>query len=141
MVNQWVGIGRVTSDIDLAHFQSGTAYCRFSIACDRRTKKDAEKQTDFIPVKCLGKLAEVVAEHSGKGRLVAVLGPMQVDKYEKDGQKRTFTYVLANEVKFLDWPKDKQSNGNGGNGGNKQQHGNIADSYQEISFSEEDIPF
>jgi single-strand DNA-binding protein len=105
-MNRIILIGRWCKDNDLRYSASGVAICKNTIAVDRRGK---EKKTDFIPVTMLGKLGENIANHSGKGRLVAVEGTLQVDNYEKDGQKRTFTSVLAANVQFLDWPKDKQA--------------------------------
>jgi len=70
--------------------------------------QDGQKQTDFIRVKVWRKLAEVVAQHSGKGRLVAVEGRIEVRNYEaQDGSKRTSTEVIADNIRFLDWPKEQ----------------------------------
>ncbi|WP_230868256.1 single-stranded DNA-binding protein [Iocasia frigidifontis] len=61
-------------------------------------------------------MAETVSHHLGKGRLVAVEGSLQISKSEKDGRTYTNPQVIANEVRFLDWPKDSKK-GNGQSAG------------------------
>ncbi|EGT4828267.1 TPA: single-stranded DNA-binding protein [Clostridioides difficile] len=107
-MNSVILIGRLTKDPELKYIPgSGTAVSTFTIAIDRDyIKKDGTKETDFIPIEVMGKLAEVCANNLGKGRLVAVEGSIRVNSYEKDGEKRTYTKVHANKIKFLDYKKD-----------------------------------
>ncbi|HBG1591233.1 single-stranded DNA-binding protein [Clostridioides difficile] len=107
-MNNSILIGRLTKDPNLRYIPgSGVAVSTFSIAVDRDyVKKDGTKETDFIPIEVMGKLAEVCANNLGKGRLVAVEGSIRVNSYEKDGEKRTYTKVHANKIKFLDYKKD-----------------------------------
>ncbi|EGT3656557.1 single-stranded DNA-binding protein [Clostridioides difficile] len=107
-MNNVVLIGRLTKDPELKYIPgSGTAVSTFSIAVDRDyIKKDGTKETDFIPVEIMGKLAEVCANNLNKGRLVAVQGSIRVEHYEKDDEKRTYTKVHANRMKFLDYKKE-----------------------------------
>lgn len=107
-MNNSVLIGRLTKDPELKYIPgSGTAVSTFSIAVDRDyIKKDGTKETDFIPVEVMGKLAEVCANSLNKGRLVAIEGSIRANLYEKDGEKRTYTKVHANKMKFLDYKKD-----------------------------------
>ncbi|HBH1790561.1 TPA: single-stranded DNA-binding protein [Clostridioides difficile] len=107
-MNNTTLIGRLTRDPELKYIPgSGTAVSTFTIAVDRDyIKKDGTKETDFIPIEVMGKLAEVCANNLGKGRLVAVEGSIRVNLYEKDGEKRTYTKVHANKIKFLDYKKD-----------------------------------
>ncbi|HBF5516658.1 TPA: single-stranded DNA-binding protein [Clostridioides difficile] len=107
-MNNTTLIGRLTRDPELKYIPgSGTAVSTFTIAVDRDyVKKDGTKETDFIPIEVMGKLAEVCANNLGKGRLVAVEGSIRVNPYEKDGEKRTYTKVHANKIKFLDYKKE-----------------------------------
>ena len=106
-------IGRLTKDPDL-RFTSGTgvAAATFGLAVERKYKgQDGERQVDFINIVAWRKLAEHLANNLSKGRLVAVLGAIQSRKYQaQDGTNRYVTEVVAEEVKFLDWGKDKTSN-------------------------------
>ncbi len=107
-MNNTTLIGRLTRDPELKYIPgSGTAVSTFTIAVDRDyIKKDGTKETDFIPIEVMGKLAEVCANNLGKGRLVAVEGSIRVNSYEKEGEKRAYTKVHANKIKFLDYKKD-----------------------------------
>ena len=113
-MNTVVLIGRLTRDPELKFLQSGTAVCKFTLAVD---KPFGDKEADFIPITVWGKIGEACGNNLNKGRLVAVGGRLQIRTYEKDGQKRYITEVVASEVKFLDYGKkgeksaDKASDG------------------------------
>lgn len=129
MLNKVILIGRLTKDPELKFTpNSGIAVTNFTLAVDRNyTNQEGKREADFIPVICWRKLAENVANNLNKGRLVAVSGSMQTRKYQaQDGANRYVTEVVADEVKFLDWPKDKPQE-------------NIADNFVEVEG--EEIPF
>ena len=82
---------------------------KFNLAVDRDYKnKDGTVGTDFIPVEMMGKSAEFVINYIAKGRLVAVQGSIRVERYEKDGEKKTYTKVAGRQIKALD-PKKIES--------------------------------
>ncbi|HFL2576656.1 TPA: single-stranded DNA-binding protein [Clostridioides difficile] len=107
-MNNVAMIGRLTKDPELKYIPgSGAAVSTFTIAIDRDyIKKDGTKETDFIPIEVMGKLAEVCANNLTKGRLIGVEGSIRVNSYEKEGEKRTYTKVHANKIKFLDYKKE-----------------------------------
>ncbi|TGA42575.1 single-stranded DNA-binding protein [Clostridioides difficile] len=107
-MNNVAMIGRLTKDPELKYIPgSGTAVSTFTIAIDRDyIKKDGTKETDFIPIEVMGKLAEVCANNLTKGRLIGVEGSIRVNSYEKEGEKRTYTKIHANKIKFLDYKKE-----------------------------------
>lgn len=104
-MNHFVGIGRWTNDIEVKP-TSNSILAKSTLAINE--KRGDNEQTQFLPVVMFGKLAENVAEYSGKGRLVCVEGRVNVRKYEQDGQKRTFTEIVANSVKFLDRRRERE---------------------------------
>lgn len=108
-MNQVVLVGRTTKDAELRYIPgTGTPVANFTIAIDRDfVKKDGTKDTDFIPVEVMGKVAEFVANYINKGRLIAVHGSIRVDRYMKDDENRTFTKVNAKSVQALDSIKNK----------------------------------
>lgn len=100
MLNRVILIGRLTRDPELRYTPSGTAVATFTLAVDRKFKRD---ETDFIPIVTWTKLAENCANYLSKGRLAAVEGRIQVRTYDnQEGQKRWVTEVVADEVKFLE---------------------------------------
>ena len=99
MLNSVVLIGRLTREPELRFTESNKAVATFTLAVDRPFNKD---ETDFIPVVVWQKQAENCANYLSKGSLAAVEGRIQVRSWEKDGQKRWATEVVANNVRFLD---------------------------------------
>lgn len=130
MLNNVVLIGRLTKDCDLRYTPNGVAVTKFTLAVDRPfNNQQGEKETDFIPIVVWRKMAEVCAQHIGKGRLVAVEGRIAVRTYDgNDGQKRWVTEVVAENVRFLDKAKDKTVN-------------NPMENSYEVDYNQEDIPF
>jgi len=100
LLNRVILIGRLTQDPELRYTQNGTAVASFTVAVNRKFKRD---EADFIPVVVWNKPAENCANYLGKGRLVAVEGRLQIRSYEtQDGQRRRVSEIVADEVKFLD---------------------------------------
>lgn len=116
MLNKVILIGRLTRDPELRYTQSGVPVTSFSIAVDRPfTGQGGERETDFIDIVAWRKLAETCANHLGKGRLVGVEGSLRVRSYEaNDGQKRKAWEVVADNIHFLDKPKEGQGQGQAG---------------------------
>lgn len=111
MLNRVILIGRLTRDPELRYTGGGTAVASFSLAVDRPfTNQQGERETDFIDIVCWRQLAEQVAQHLTKGRLVAVEGRLQIRSYEtQDGQRRKVAEVVAQTVRFLDRPRPAAS--------------------------------
>src|SRR5690606_3613048 len=114
MMNVVVLIGRLVRDPELRYTPSGVAVGGFTLAVDRPfTNQQGERETDFIDIVVWRRLAETVAQHLQKGRLVAVNGRLQIRSYETaEGQRRRVAEVVADDVRFLDRPP--QDRGGGG---------------------------
>lgn len=131
-MNRVILIGRLTKDVDLRYSQSGVAVGRLTLAVDRRQAAGQEKEADFIDVVTFKKTAENCANFIGKGRLCAIEGRLQIRSYDgNDGVRRKAAEVLADNVQFLDKPKDSDSGQQ-----SQQQHG-----YGDVGFDENDPPF
>jgi len=112
MLNNVVLIGRLVRDPELRYTQNGTALCKFSVAVGREfTNREGKRETDFFDIITWQKLAETCGNHLAKGRLVALRGHLQTRAYEDSGgQKHKTVEVVAEAVRFLDWPKESQFN-------------------------------
>lgn len=98
MLNKTILNGRLTKAPELKQTNSGKSVCGFTIAVDRN--RDREK-TDFVPIVAWGKTAEFVNKWFGKGDLITIVGRIEVRNYEdKNGNKRTATEIIAEEVSF-----------------------------------------
>ncbi|TDT50472.1 single-stranded DNA-binding protein [Fonticella tunisiensis] len=136
-------IGRLARDPEL-RFTAGTgiAVATFTLAVDRNyVGQSGQREADFIPIICWRKLAEVVANNLSKGRMVAVSGSIQTSSYQaQDGSKRYRTDVVADEVKFLDWPN--KDGGSGFRGGISHDDVNVSDDTGFFPVDgDDDIPF
>lgn len=110
MLNRVVLIGRLTADPQLRYLQTGSAVANFTLAVERAFKnRSGEKKVDFINIVAWNNLAVVCGNNLDKGRLVAIEGQLQIRDYEYEGQRRKAAEVIADNVRFLDWPKDRQS--------------------------------
>jgi len=120
MLNRIILIGRLVRDPELRYTPNGVATCGFTLAVDRPfLNQKGERETDFIDIVTWRKQAETVAAHLGKGRLVAVDGRLQIRSFETaEGQRRRVSEVVADTVRFLDWPDRKRDGGldSGGSG-------------------------
>lgn len=138
MLNKVILIGRLARDPELRYTPSGKPVARFALAVERPfANQMGEREVDFINIVTWQRLAEVCANNLGKGRLVAVDGRLQVRSYEgQDGRRRWMTEVVANDVRFLDWPKQGQQQAAGSGEGF-----GTTDLGDEIDFNEDDLPF
>ncbi len=135
MLNKIILIGRLTRDPELRYTTNGIAVAKLNLAVDRpHMNREREKETDFIDVVVWQKLAETCANNLGKGRLVAVDGRLQIRSYDDNqGVRRKAAEVVAENIRFLDWPKDRENQGS-----SSSTNSGFA---SEISFNGDDIPF
>lgn len=99
-MNNLIIKGRLTAEPELKTTSNATEYCDFTVAVDRYAGKDKEKETDFVLCRAWRQTAVFVEEYFSKGQEILIGGEIRFDKYEKDGEKRTFTYVSVNRVEF-----------------------------------------
>lgn len=113
-MNKAILMGRLTRDPELKSTNSGISVCTFSIAIDRRFKNaSGERETDFIPIVTWRQTADFVARYFRKGSRIAVVGSIQVRPWEdKDGNRRSTTEVVADEVYFADSKASGESSQN-----------------------------
>ena len=103
-------LGRLTADPETRYTATGTAVCSFTIAVDRDRKDSAgNRQTDFLRCKAFNKTAEFVQNYFAKGRMIGVEGSIQIDRVEKDGQKREYISIAVNKAFFTGEKRDDSS--------------------------------
>jgi len=111
MVNEVWLIGRLVADPSLKKTPSGKSVTEFTLAVDRPADNEGNRSADFIPCEAWGVTAENMERYLGKGRLIAVLGRISVNRYEVNGEQRKKMVVVAQQVQFLDRPKNGQGQG------------------------------
>ena len=104
-MNKFIGIGRITKDIELAYTQNGKAVAKYTLAINGYNDK-----TDFLNCVTWNKQAENLKKYCGKGSQIAVEGRVSVRNYEnKEGKKVYVTEIVTNNIMFLDSKKEGQA--------------------------------
>ena len=102
-MNKVIISGRLTRDSELSYIAStSTPKMSFSLAVERNYQKDKNnKKVDFINCEMLGKHTENLCQYVTKGKQILVEGELNIDNYEKDGEKRSYTKVKVDRLEFL----------------------------------------
>ena len=102
-MNKVVLTGRTTRDAELGFIgTTGTPKMTFTLAVERNYQKDKNnKKVDFINCEMLGQHTEKLCQYVTKGKSILVEGELNIDNYEKDGEKRSFTKVKVDRLEFL----------------------------------------
>lgn len=122
MINNVVLVGRLTAAPDLRKTPSNVSALQGTLAVNRNFKnQNGEREADFINFQAWRGTADIIAEYCGKGSLIGITGRIQVRNYEKDGQRRYVTEIVAENVTLLE---SRNSQGGQQNQGNSYQSGN-----------------
>lgn len=108
-MNKVILLGRLTKDPDVRYTQSENmlAIARYTLAVDRRFKKEGQPSADFINCVAFGKSAEFAEKYMTKGRLFGVIGRIQTRNYDNDKKEKVYvTEVVVEEQYFADSKKD-----------------------------------
>ena len=130
-MNKVVLTGRLVRDSELSYIAStATPKMSFSMAVERNYQKDKNnKKVDFINCEMIGKHTENLCQYVTKGKQILVEGELNIDNYEKDGEKRSFTKVKVDRLEFL----------GGGNANTEKK--TEEPSFEEFNIEGDDIPF
>jgi len=104
-MNQVVLMGRLTRDPEVRYSsgESSLAIARYTLAVDRRFKRDGEPTADFINCVAFGKTAEFAERYFRKGIKIAVSGRIQTGSYtNKEGAKVYTTEVVVENQEFCE---------------------------------------
>ena len=112
-MNRVILIGRLTKDPEMHTTQGDRpiSIARYSLAVDRRFKKDGEQNVDFINCVTFGKGAEFVEKFFHKGMRVAVQGRIQINSYEKEGRRIYTTDIVVEDQEFVESKKREEEKG------------------------------
>lgn len=104
-MNKVTLIGRLTRDPEIRRTQgeNSMTVARYTLAVDRRYKRDEGQQADFISCVAFGKTGEFAEKYLHKGMKIAVNGRIQTGSYTKqDGQKVYTTDVVIEDHEFVE---------------------------------------
>lgn len=144
-------IGNLTRDPELKALPSGSKVCSFGVATNRMYKdKDGNKQemVEFHNVSAFSKLGELAGQYLKKGQQVLVEGRIQTRSWETNGEKKSRTEIIADNIQF--GPKSSgvgSANKTGATEGSNKESTSVAGEggekidYPSEEINPEDIPF
>ena len=104
-MNKVILMGRLTRDPEVRYSQGANslAIARYTLAVDRRFRREGEATADFINCVAFGKIAEFAERYLRQGVKIAVTGRIQTGSYtNRDGQKVYTTEVVVEEQEFAE---------------------------------------
>ena len=126
-MNKVILMARLTRDPDVRYSagENSTAVARYTLAVDRRFRRDGDATADFIGCVAFGRQAEFAEKYLRQGTKIAITGRIQTGSYtNREGQKVYTTDVVVEEQEFAE-----SKNAGGSNGGySAPQHNNPAPS-------------
>ena len=110
MANKIILTGRTTKNAELSYLPGvGTPKMAFSLAVERNYQKDKNnKKVDFINCEAIGKHVENLCQYVTKGKAILIEGELNIEQYEKDGEKRSYTKVKVDKLEFLSSSNNEQ---------------------------------
>ena len=112
-MNKAILVGRLTRDPEVRYSQdeNATAVARYTVAVDRRFKRDGEPTADFIRCLVFGRSAEFAEQYFRQGMRVSISGRIQTGSYtNKDGVKVYTTEVIVEEQEFAESRTEQERN-------------------------------
>ena len=145
-MNKAVLVGRLTRDPEVRYSQGDntTAVARYTVAVDRRFKRDGEPTADFIPCVVFGRSAEFAEKYFRQGMRVSVSGRIQTGSYtNKDGVRVYTTEVVIEEQEFAESKGSSSSDGGSYQPAGRPSPANAsAEGFMSIPEGiEDDLPF
>lgn len=134
-------VGRLTRDPEVRYSDGGASVARFTLAVDRRFKKE-EDGADFISCVAFGKTAEFLEKYFHKGQRLGLTGRIQTGSYvNREGAKVYTTDVIVENTEFVE-----SKAASGGCDGPQQREtpgSTIGDGFMDIPDDVEDegLPF
>ena len=114
-MNNVVLMGRLTRDPEVRYTQGENPRCvaRYTLAVNRRFKREGEQEADFINCVVFGKSAEFTEKYFRKGMQIAINGRIQTGSYtNKDGQKVYTTDIVVEQQEFAEGKNSNSGNSN-----------------------------
>lgn len=134
-------MGRLVRDPEIAWTRSADSkkYAKYTLAVNRRFKKQGQPDADFIPCIVWGSAAEFAEKFMKKGGMFSVVGHLQISSWDdNEGKKRWDTTVVVEEDYFA----ESKAAAEGRSGAGKQS-GSAPDGFYPIdeSIEDDDLPF
>ena len=125
MINKVILMGRLTADPNFSQTQSGTAYCRSTVAVDRKfaDKPTGERQADFISCVAWRQTAEFINKYFSKGRMICVEGGIRTGSYNDRVHPEIKHYTTEIQVENVYFTGEKVMNNTDSNSSYSSNNG------------------
>ena len=144
-MNKVILMGRLTRDPEIRYSQgsNATAVGRYTIAVDRRFKREGEPDADFFNCTVFGKSAEFAEKYFRQGTKLVVSGRVQNDNYtNKEGQKVYSTQIMIDEQEFAESKNSSAAGGNDSFSSARPMPSAASDGFMNIPDGiDEELPF
>lgn len=100
-LNRWMGLGNLAADPELRASGGGQSVLKLRLACSESyldKSNTRQERTEFVSITIFGKRGEALAKILTKGDRIFVEGSLRTSSYEKDGEKRYRTEIVASNV-------------------------------------------
>lgn len=116
-MNKVILLGRITKDTELKSVgQNNTSVSNFTLAINKKFKKEGEPDAEFINCQAWGKTAETLVKYCEKGSQICVVGRLQVRKWvDNDGKTKYSIEVVVEEFYFAGTKRTKSSDSDDSN--------------------------
>ena len=113
-MNKVILTGRICRNAELGFIgATGTPKMTFTLAVERAYQKDKNnKKVDFINCEMLGQHTEKLCQYVNKGKAILVEGELNIEQYEKNGEKRSYTKVKVDRLEFLSSSNNNENKSN-----------------------------
>lgn len=151
-MNKVILMGRLTRDPEVRYSQGETpvAVARYTLAVNRKFKREGDPEADFINCVAFGKQGEFAEKFMKKGQLICICGHIQVRSYDdQTGQKRWITEIIVEEQTFAESKSSfearikNESSNEDGDDESAQASGTVNNSENDVlgDLDTEDLPF
>ena len=128
-------IGNLTRDVEMSETATGVSFAKITIAVNRPYATGRERLTDFFNIIAWRTLGKNCGKWLHKGSKVGIIGRLENNSYtDKNGDKRTVTNIVAENVEFLNTRQDVDGNSDNSNRHRKGQQ-------QLEDYTDDDLPF
>ena len=107
-MNNIILMGRLTRDPEVRYSngENATAIARYSLAVDRRFKREGQPDADFFDCVCFGKSAEFAEKYLHKGTKMVIQGRLENDNYtDRDGKMVYRNRIVVESQEFAESKK------------------------------------
>ena len=102
-MNKVILLGRLTRDPEVRYGNNGTAVAHYSLAVQRRFKREGQPEADFFNCVSFGKQGEFVEKYLKKGTKILLEGEIQQNNYtNKDGQEVRTYQIITSSIEFAE---------------------------------------